>query len=136
MAYLKLNTSTGNTGLVSVTLNHCNKPFVFLIDTGSNISHIDKSFLDIFPEKKEQLQPNDKNTISLSGQIESLGVLTNSFSASCFTFNIKALVTDLSNLKSAIYKASNVNIQGILGTDFLNTYRCHLDFKKQRLHLT
>ena len=51
MAYLKLNTSTGNTGLVSVTLNHCNQPFVFLIDTGSNISHIDKSFLDIFPEK-------------------------------------------------------------------------------------
>jgi hypothetical protein len=53
------------------------------------------------------------------------------YSSSLMSF----FVTNLDSLVRDIYECSGIKVDGILGTDFLIKYRCHLDFKKNRLHL-
>jgi retroviral aspartyl protease len=129
MAYIGINTNAGNSGLTVVQFNCKNKPYHFLIDTGSKNSYIDidvikKDFVEhtILPGQHNQIVGEDKLKVAVT------------FYANMFSFDHEYVVADLSSEIKALFE--NCEIQGILGTDFLKKYNCHLDYKKNRLHIT
>lgn len=134
MAFIVINTHSGNTGLVTITLIAEHKPFIFIIDTGSNVSHIDAKAAQLL-QKSTQVPTKDNSVIGIEGSLKSAGKIRQIFNSGIFTFDHEFFVTDLSSMAKAIKDNGGVEIHGILGTDFLAKYRCHLDFKKSRLHL-
>lgn len=134
MAFIALNTQSGNTGLVTITLTAERKAFTFIIDTGSNVSHIDTAAASLLTKSKKTSLKDD-SVIGISGALQSSGKIRQIFRTAIFTFDHEFLVTDLSELAQTIKDTGNIEIHGLLGTDFLSKYRCHLDFKKNRLHL-
>lgn len=132
MAFIALETS-GN-GLYTITLTANKKPFTFVIDTGSNISHLDcaaATKLGKGGDTKNKATP----VTGISGDLESFGKVQQTFTCGIFTFDFDFEVTDLSKLFQAVKADGGPEICGILGTDFLTKYKCHIDFKKNRLHL-
>lgn len=134
MAYIKINTNSGNTGLVTIVLSTEKKLFTFLIDTGSNVSHIDKSAISLL-QNYTKVSINNSSTVGINGTLDSNEKVQLLLNSGVFTFSHQYLVTDLSTMIKSIEDNSNLKIHGILGTDFLSKYMCHLDFKKSRLHL-
>lgn len=134
MAFINIDTHSKNTGLVTVTLTTERKPFIFIIDTGSNVSHIDIEAAKLLTKSSEV--PSENNSVTgISGALQSTGKIKQCFNSGIFTFDHEYFVTNLASLVKAVEADSNIKIHGILGTDFLVKYRCHLDFKKSRLHL-
>lgn len=134
MAFIVINTHSGNTGLVTITLTAERKHFTFIIDTGSNVSHIDAKATQLL-QKSSQVPTKDNSVIGIEGSLKSTGKIHQTFHSGIFTFDHEFFVTDLSSMAKAIKDSGDIEIHGILGTDFLSKYRCHLDFKKSRLHL-
>lgn len=134
MAFIAINTYSRNTGLVTITLTAERKHFVFIIDTGSNVSHIDAEAAKLL-QNSTKLPIIDNSVTGIDGSLQSTGKIRQCFSSGIFTFDHEYFVTDLSSMAKVIEDNSGIRIHGILGTDFLVKYRCHLDFKKSRLHL-
>ena len=134
MAFIAINTHSGNTGLVTITLTAEHKHFTFIIDTGSNVSHIDAEVAKLL-QNSTKLPILDNSVTGIDGSLQSTGKIRQCFSSGIFMFDHEYLVTDLSSMTKVIEDNSGIHIHGILGTDFLAKYRCHLDFKKSRLHL-
>lgn len=132
MAYIVLNHSQ-NTGFLTITLHANQKPFHFIIDTGSNVSHIDTAAAGLLNNPKTSF--HNPMIIGISGSLKSTGTIHQIFTNDIFTFEHDFLVSDLSALFSSIQEEEDFTIHGIIGTDFLSKYRCHIDFKKNRLHL-
>jgi len=135
MAFIAINTQSGNTGLVTIPLTSEHKLFTFIIDTGSNVSHIDLAAAKIL-QKSTFIPVETNSVVGIEGSLKSIGKIKQFFSAGIFTFGHEFFVTDLSTMINTIKESGDIEIHGILGTDFLNKYRCHLDFKKNRLHLS
>lgn len=134
MAYISLNHSE-KTGLLTITLNAEKKPFTFIIDTGSNVSHLDASAAKLLTKKiPKDIIPSNP-TVGISGSISSTGLITQTFNSGIFTFEHQFLISDLHELIDTIVEEGGPRISGIIGTDLLAKYRCHIDFKKNRLHL-
>lgn len=134
MAYIVLNSTVQTLGVPTVTLNSEQQPFNFVIDTGSNASHIDKLAVEKLRKVPKDVIPATP-TSGISGALHSEGKVTPIFKLGIFSFECPMLITDLSNVINDIKQAGGPEIHGILGMDFLSKYRCHLDFKKNRLHL-
>lgn len=134
MAYIVLNNTVNTLGLPTITLKSEQKPFIFVIDTGSNSSHLDKAAANLLRKVPKDVIPAIP-TSGITGQLSSEGRITPIFTSDIFSFEYPLLITDLSNIIREIKEAGGPEIHGILGTDFLSKYRCHLDFKKNRLHL-
>lgn len=118
------------TNLPVIKLINNNQVFSFLVDTGSNISQIDS---DSFT----RLQPESFNG---DDQVEIQGIgAVNSSTTSCvakFTdtaknnFKLTLLInSNFAPVKSAIKKSSGIELDGIIGTDFLIKYDYSIDFK-------
>lgn len=134
MAYISLNHSD-KTGLLTITLTANRKPFTFILDTGSNISHLDMEAAKLLTKQipKDTIPSNP--IVGISGSLDSIGRITQTFNSDIFTFEHTFYVSDLSSLIQAIAEEGGPKISGIIGTDLLKKYRCHIDFKKNRLHL-
>ena len=78
---------------------------------------------------------SNSSTIGINGTLDSNEKVRVLLNSGVFTFSYQYLVTDLSTMIKSIEDNSNLKIHGILGTDFLSKFMCHLDFKKSRLHL-
>lgn len=134
MAYIALNAQSKDIGLITITLTAEYKPFTFIIDTGSNVSHIDETAF----KSLKNIEPIDADSYMITGvggTMESIGKVKKKFRADIFTFEQEFFVTDLFELITWLESEGMEPVHGILGTDFLFKYRCHLDFKKNRLHL-
>lgn len=134
MAYINIDTNTGDTGLATLTLFVGSRHFTFVLDTGSNISHLAKETLKLLP-KVNYLSLEGESTSGISGKVVSEGKIRQCFNSGMFTFEQDFQVTDLSKIAGIVKESGNFTIHGILGTDFLRKYSCHLDYKKHRLHL-
>ena len=102
----------------------------FLLDTGSNISYIDSSVIN-------SLNKKNIDTPYISGRIEitSLGGKTVLNSQKIISIQYKDIslkgnfyITELSELFDS--SSIGINIGGILGSDFFNTYKYTIDFRK------
>lgn len=114
------------TELPIVTFYQENKKFNFLLDTGSNQSHIGKKASKELKGKVEDAN----NAVCGVGRATSSLVYKALLSYRSNNYEADLYVTEgLDESFSAIKKESGVQLHGILGNDFFQKYRYILDFE-------
>lgn len=115
------------TDMPIISFRNNGKTLNFLLDTGSTISHIDRSVI------------NDLEFIKLKRKAVVTGLegITTQNRSIKMDIEYKGKpygevfsVSDLSGPFDQIKKESGVNLHGILGTSFFNTYKYVIDFKE------
>lgn len=113
------------TELPIVTFYQGEKKFNFLLDTGSNNCIIDKNIL-----KKIKYERMEQTTslMGLEGQQNEVGIceITLSFNGKDYSYSY--LIKDMKSPFNQIKKETGVNLHGILGSNFFNTFKYVLDF--------
>ena len=109
-----------------ITVNIEGKDFNFVIDTGSEMSIIDKTLVEssIFSSEIE------KTNISLAGIDNGKDVqekIKLSFTADDMTFETTFLICDCSYIFDGFRKNCNIEMAGLLGSGFLDKYKFVLD---------
>lgn len=108
----------------------------FLIDTGSNISHICPSAVALI----ESTHIGKDDTIQVAG----LGAVNQGITMCSATFKdtlgkeykVKLSVSaDLENTAKYIKQNTGIEIHGLLGTDFLQKYKYVIDFKELEIYI-
>lgn len=98
----------------------------FILDTGANVSVIDKDYL-------ENLNYNDTNRVSnisgVSGGIQSVAMKNISFTYKEKEYNDDFQVIDFTNIRNAVKETSGVVVHGIIGNAFMCKYKYVLNFK-------
>lgn len=98
----------------------------FLLDTGSDLSYINKSILPSL----EYIEINEsRNIISVGGNSQSLGCCNMTVTYKSQKFIDRFYISDLDEAFEAIKAETGVQIHGILGSKFFVKYKYVLDFK-------
>jgi hypothetical protein len=98
----------------------------FLLDTGSDLSYINKSILPSL----EYIEINEsRNIISVGGNSQSLGCCNMTVTYKSQKFIDRFYISDLDEAFGAIKAETGVQIHGILGSKFFVKYKYVLDFK-------
>lgn len=98
----------------------------FLLDTGSDLSYINKSILPSL----EYIEINEsRNIISVGGNSQSLGCCNMIVTYKSQKFIDRFYISDLDEAFGAIKAETGVQIHGILGSKFFVKYKYVLDFK-------
>lgn len=98
----------------------------FLLDTGSDLSYINKSIL---PSLEYKEIGESKNIISVGGNSQSLGCCGMTVTYKSQKFIDRFYVIDLDGTFGAIKAETGVQIHGILGSKFFAKYKYILDFE-------
>lgn len=98
----------------------------FLLDTGSDLSYINKSIL--FSLEYEEVNES-MNIISVGGNSQSLGCCDMTVTYRNQKFIDRFYVSDLDEAFGAIKAETGVQIHGILGSKFFAKYKYILDFE-------
>lgn len=115
------------TELPIVTFYQGDKKLHFLLDTGSNISYINKDVLN-------EIKVEDLNSSSSTFGVEGNGVETHhyriviGYKDQKFTEDFGAI--DFSAAFGAIERESGIKLHGIIGNRFFEKYKYILDFKE------
>lgn len=98
----------------------------FLLDTGSDLSYINKSILSSleYTEISES-----RNIISVGGNTQSLGCCNMTVTYRNQKFTDGFYISDLNEAFGAIKAETGVQIHGILGSKFFAKYKYILDFE-------
>ena len=99
----------------------------FLLDTGSNLSYINKSILPSLVEYTEISE--SRNIISVGGNTQSLGCCNMTVTYRNQKFIDRFYISDLNEAFGAIKAETGVQIHGILGSKFFAKYKYILDFE-------
>lgn len=114
------------TELPIVTFYQGEKKLHFLLDTGSNISYINKDVLDC-------ITAIDLNASSNTFGVEGSGIETKHYLIEIGykdnKFSEEFGAVDLSSAFGAIEKESGIKLHGIIGNRFFEKYKYILDFK-------
>lgn len=109
-----------------ITFYNKDKKLNFLLDTGSDLSYINKSILPSL----EYIEINEsRNIISVGGNSQSLGCCNMTVTYKSQKFIDKFYISDLDEAFGAIKAETGVQIHGILGSKFFVKYKYVLDFK-------
>lgn len=115
------------TELPIVTFYQGEKKLHFLLDTGSNISYINKCVLS-------ELESTDLDTASNTFGVEGKGIETHHYLIEIGYKNQKFKeqfgAVDLTEAFKAIESSSGVKLHGILGNKFFEKYKYVIDFKE------
>ena len=115
------------TELPIVTFYQGTKKLHFLLDTGSNISYINKEVLD-------SIEAEDLNSSSSTFGVEGNGVETHHYSIEIGYKDQKFVeefgAVDLSAAFSTIEQESGIKLHGIIGNRFFEKYKYILDFRE------
>lgn len=123
----------GNLPIISLSSN--NKIFNFLLDSGSNMSHIcpeyhtalDAELYDIIGgEEVKGLGSN--NILNKSCRTNLKDILGNKYEVDM------AVSEGFTHVAKDIENSTGVKIHGLLGTDFLNRYNYIIDFKSLEVY--
>lgn len=98
----------------------------FLLDTGSDLSYINKSIL-LSLEYKEVNE--SRNIISVGGNSQTLGCCDMTVTYRNQKFIDRFYISDLDEAFGAIKTETGVQIHGILGSKFFTKYKYILDFE-------
>lgn len=98
----------------------------FLLDTGSDLSYINKSIL---PSLKYKEVNESRNIISVGGNSQTLGCCDMTVTYRNQKFIDRFYISDLDEAFGAIKAETGVQIHGILGSKFFAKYKYILDFE-------
>lgn len=98
----------------------------FLLDTGSDLSYINKSILPSLEYKEVN---ESRNIISVGGNSQTLGCCDMAVTYKNQKFIDRFYISDLDEAFGAIKAETGVQIHGILGSKFFTKYRYILDFE-------
>ena len=114
------------TELPIVTFYNNDKKLNFLLDTGSDLSYINKSLL---PSLKYKEINESRNIISIGGNTQSLGCCDMTVTYKNQKFIDRFYISDLDEAFGVIKAETGVQIHGILGSKFFAKYKYILDFE-------
>lgn len=109
-----------------ITFYNNNKKLNFLLDTGSDLSYINKSILPSLEYKEIN---ESKNIISVGGNTQSLGCCDMTVIYKNKKFIDRFYISDLDEAFGVIKAETGVQIHGILGSKFFAKYKYILDFE-------
>lgn len=115
------------TELPVVTFYNGDKKLNFLLDTGSNVSHINSSVIHLLDHTKTD-QKTD--TIGMEGNKVSNDICKMTVYYRNQRFEEDFIISDLNNAFDIIKQEDGVQIHGILGSKFFEKYRYVLDFSE------
>lgn len=121
-------------GLPVMTLKNNNQWFYFIVDTGSNISMLSEIFYNKIKVEKEACDPNLMTT-GIGGTVTYTRECIAKFEdikGTCYNINF-SISPQLNGVASAIKDAVNIEIAGLIGTDFLYTNGYIVDFNSLSL---
>lgn len=98
----------------------------FLLDTGSDLSYINKSIL---PSLKYKEVNESRNIISVGGNSQTLGCCDMTVTYRNQKFIDRFYISNLDEAFGAIKAETGVQIHGILGSKFFAKYKYILDFE-------
>ena len=98
----------------------------FLLDTGSDLSYINKSVLSSLEYEEVN---ESRNIISVGGNSQSLGCCDMTVTYKTQKFIDRFYISDLDEAFGAIKTETGVQIHGILGSKFFVKYKYILDFE-------
>ena len=98
----------------------------FLLDTGSDLSYINKSIL---PSLKYKEVNESRNIISVGGNSQTLGCCDMTVTYRNQKFIDRFYISDLDEAFGAIKAETGVQIHGILSSKFFAKYKYILDFE-------
>ena len=120
------------TGHITATLSVNGKPCIFLIDTGGGATLIDKS-------KKYKFGLEASKTGDYAAGIGSVSALTKtSATLQINRYDIEEndlYLMDISYINSEFKKNHARQVDGVLGTDFLDKYKAVIDYSKCKMYL-
>lgn len=109
-----------------VTFCNNSKKLNFLLDTGSDLSHINESLL---PSLKYEKVNENRNIISVGGNSQSLGCCDMPVTYKNQKFVNRFCISNLDEAFGVIKAETGVQIHGILGSKFFAKYKYILDFE-------
>lgn len=115
------------TELPVVTFYNGEKKLNFLLDTGSNVSHINSSVIHLLDHTKTD-QKTD--TIGMEGNKVSNDICKMTVYYRNQRFEEDFIISDLNDAFDIIKQEDGVQIHGILGSKFFEKYRYVLDFSE------
>lgn len=115
------------TELPIVTFYNGDKKLNFLLDTGSNVSHINSSVIHLLDHTKTD-QKTD--TIGMEGNKVSNDICKMTVYYRNQRFEEDFIISDLNDAFDIIKQENGVQIHGILGSKFFEKYRYVLDFSE------
>lgn len=115
------------TELPVVTFYNGDKKLNFLLDTGSNVSHINSSIINLLDHTKTN-QKTD--TIGMEGNKVSNDICKMTIYYKNQKFEEDFIISDLNDAFDIIKQEDGVQIHGILGSKFFEKYKYTLDFKE------
>ena len=115
------------TELPVVTFYNGDKKLNFLLDTGSNVSHINSSIINLLDHTKTN-QKTD--TIGMEGNKVSNDICKMTIYYRNQKFEEDFIISDLNDAFDVIKQEDGVQIHGILGSKFFEKYKYILDFKE------
>ena len=110
-----------------VTFYQGDKKLNLLLDTGANISIIDKEVASTISTKET---PRVSKITGIGGSVKDVAIVDIILQYKNNTFEDGFQVTDMSSTFSAIKNATGVTIHGIIGNKFMQKYKYILDFDK------
>lgn len=110
-----------------VTFYQGDKKLNLLLDTGANISIIDKEVASIINTKET---PRVSKITGIGGSVNDVAIVDIVLQYKNNTFEDGFQVTDMSSTFSAIKNTTGVTIHGIIGNKFMQKYKYILDFDK------
>ncbi len=107
---------------LSISVQDC--PTTFLVDTGASVSIIKTNvFRKLSPEDQPELYPADASMETADGT-----------PIPCLGKGMFKIIVNGIELEHELWVA-DINLDAILGFDFLDKYKCNLDFDKNELQI-
>lgn len=110
-----------------VTFYQGDKKLNLLLDTGANISIIDKKVASTINTRET---PRISKITGIGGSVKDVAIVDIILQYKNNTFKDGFQVTDMSSTFSAVKNATGVTIHGIIGNRFMQKYKYILDFDK------
>lgn len=127
-AGFSLKETMTDVGIPIVTLKNGEKEFNFILDTGSDISHIDSNVKDSLSDT-EEVEGDNPTVITANGSVEG----NNNWIRVPLNYKKQSFVEDFMLLDlhdsfEVLREDTGIQLHGILGGTFLRKYRYVLDY--------
>ena len=130
--YTALDLHKIQTGHITVWMNVNGKPCVFLVDTGGGATLIDKN-----RRRKYGLETTQTaNYATGIGSVESLVATKATFQVNGIDIDVDYLyLMDIAYINKEFRKNHASQVDGVLGTDFLDRHAAVIDYGREKMYL-